>query len=150
MVDEGAIHIRKVAVMLDSIRSTGDTCLMMVIGSGCPGLATEMPKLLDRLSRTTTHQTMLVFQDGLEHLEGAREKAKAWGWKDRIYALDQEECGCYMDVRERNRIVLDALDVKRSKDYHLATSLLLLIDPQGNVLSSSQYLEYPLRDKHAK
>jgi len=150
MADGGAIHIRHVTTMRDTIQAMGDTCLMMVIGSGCPGLATEMPKLIERLKHSTTHRTMLVFQDELEDLPKAREKAMAWGWKDHIYALDQDQCGCYLDVRERNRMVLNALNVTRPDDYHLAASLMLLIDPNGRVIASSQYLEFPLRDQHVQ
>ena len=149
MADGGTVHVRRISALRDTIQAIGDTCLMMVIGSGCPGLASEMPKLIERLKNSTTHRIMLVLQDELEHLPGARHKAMVWGWKDRIYALDQDECGCYLDVRARSRVVLDVLNVKRPEEYHLAASLLLLLDPAGNVIASSQYLEFPLRDQYA-
>lgn len=58
-----------------------------------------------------------------------------------MYILDQEECGCYMDTRQRNAVVLEKLGIKAPSKYHLTVNLLVLLDKQGLVLDTSQYLD---------
>lgn len=145
MLDSGAVHIIRTSRIVDTIRSCGAPRLLMVVSSACPGIGDAMPRLLDEVGRAGV-EPMVVFQDEVKYLNRARSIAMAAGWKGRLFALDQEECGCYFDNRERNRYVLDAFGLQPPELYHLASSLFILTDSTGSPIATSQYWEYPPLD----
>ncbi|MCU0320562.1 MAG: hypothetical protein MUE88_10880 [Flavobacteriales bacterium] len=117
----------------------------MVISSGCPGLGTALPAYLDTLRRDSI-ETIILLQDNLNRLERGRNIAFNSGHWGSIFGYDQDEVGCYLDARERNRHLLDRLSIKRPEGYHLASSLSVLFDELGRPVSATQYWEYPPGD----
>lgn len=145
LLDSGVVHVIRTSSIVDTLRKTGAPRLLMVVSSGCPGITEALPRLLEEAGRANV-QPMVVFQDDMRYLDRARTIAMEAGWRGRLYGLDQRECGCYMDNRERNRFVLDALGIQRPELYHLASSIFILSDSAGNPVAASQYWEYPPRD----
>ena len=142
MVANGEIKVITTAEIMDSIHSsTKDTTLLMFVSSGCPGLPTTMPSFLELLEKRSDMKAMLIFSDNYADAAVARARATGWGWKDRMFILDQEECGCYMDTRQRNAVVLEKLGIQAPDKYHLTVNLLIKMDRKGSLLDTTQYLK---------
>ncbi|MBL7953355.1 MAG: hypothetical protein JNM62_16735 [Flavobacteriales bacterium] len=113
----------------------------MFINSGCPDFPVTMPHFLDALKTRSGIRPMLIFSDDHTNANTARQRAVSWGWHERMYILDQDECGCYMDTRQRHTVMLQKLAISAPDKYHLTVNLLVLMSKRGAVLDTSQYLD---------
>lgn len=105
-----------------------------------------MPPFLFTVNHLDSIDPVLVIVDNYKDLPTVRQRIHDWGWTGKVYLLDQDHYGCFVnDHRERNKLVLEEFGIVEDPQYHLTVTLEVLVDKYGKVTGYSNYNELPGR-----